>query len=50
TGSVLDSRDSNYLNDLNYKQKRGRRRIESVSDIDNQSAFSEDVILSNSYL
>ncbi|CAF3201307.1 unnamed protein product [Rotaria socialis] len=42
TGSVLDSRDSSYLNDLNYKQKRGRRRIESASDIDNQSTFSED--------
>ncbi len=35
TGSVLDSRDVSYLNDLHYQHKRGRRRIESASDIDN---------------
>jgi hypothetical protein len=44
TGSVLDSRDVSYLNDLHYQHKRGRRRIESSSDIDNQSTFSDDVI------
>ncbi|CAF3012857.1 unnamed protein product [Rotaria sp. Silwood2] len=42
TGSVLDSRDTSYLNDLHYQHKRGRRRIESASEIDNQSTYSDD--------
>ncbi|CAF0784410.1 unnamed protein product [Rotaria sordida] len=42
TGSVLDSRDVSYLNDLQNQHKRGRRRIESASDIDNQSTYSYD--------
>lgn len=42
TGSVLDSHDASYLNDLHYQ--RHRRRIESASDIDDQSIFSDDVI------
>jgi hypothetical protein len=41
TGSVLDSRDVSYLNDLH---KRDRRRIESASDMDDRSTFSDDVI------
>jgi hypothetical protein len=44
TGSVLDSRDTSYLNDLHHQHKRGRRRIESASDIDQQSTYSDDVI------
>jgi hypothetical protein len=46
TGSVLDSHDVNYLNDLHYQQhQRGRRRrIESASDMDDQSLYSDDVI------
>lgn len=43
TISVADSHDTSYLNDLNYKPKRGRQRIESASDMDVQSTFSEDV-------
>jgi hypothetical protein len=45
TGSVLDSPDVSYLNDLHYQQhKRGRRRIESASVVDDQSTYSDDVI------
>jgi hypothetical protein len=45
TGSVLDSRDVSYLNDLHYQQhQRRRRRIESASDTDDQSIRSDDVI------
>jgi hypothetical protein len=42
---VLDSRDASYLNDLHYQQhQRHRRRIESASDLDDQSIRSDDVI------
>lgn len=45
TGSIIDSHDVNYLNDLHYQQhQRGRRRIESASDMDDQSLYSDDVI------
>jgi len=43
TGSVLDSRDVSYLNDLHYQ--RTRRRIESTSDIDDQSAYNSISII-----
>lgn len=44
TGSILDSRDVSYLNDLHYQQyqRKNRRRIESASDIDDQSLYSDD--------
>ena len=45
TGSVLDTHDVSYLNNLHYQQhQRARRRIESASDMDDQSLYSEDVI------
>jgi len=34
-----------YLNDLHYQQnQRRRRRIESASDVDDRSTYSDDVI------
>ncbi|UJR28435.1 hypothetical protein I4U23_009675 [Adineta vaga] len=42
TGSVLDSRDVSYVHDLPNQQKQVRRRIESASDIDNHSTYSDD--------
>lgn len=44
TGSVLESPDVSYLNNLHYQQhQRTRRRIESASDMDDQSLYSDDV-------
>ena len=45
TGSILDSHDVSYLNDIHYRQyQRGRRRIESASDMHDQSLNSDDVM------
>ncbi len=44
TGSVLDSRDVSYINEVPYQHKKARRRNESASDIDNQSIYSDDVL------
>jgi len=44
TGSLLDSLDVSFLNDIHYQQhQRRRRRIESASDIDDRSMNSDDV-------
>lgn len=43
--SVLDSRDVSYLNEPSDQHVRGRRRIESASDIGGSSVYSDDVSL-----
>ncbi|CAF0808499.1 unnamed protein product [Adineta steineri] len=50
TGSVLDSRDVSYLNELQNQPKQIRRRNGSVSDIDNRSNFSDDARSTSSVL
>ena len=43
TSSILDPRDTSYLNEIPSRQKQGRRRADSVSDVDNRSVQSDDV-------
>jgi hypothetical protein len=43
TSSILDPRDTSYLNEIQPRQKQVRRRTESASDVDNRSVQSDDV-------
>ena len=43
TSSIMDSRDTSYLNEEQYQPRRIRRRTESASDLGDASVQSDDV-------